>query len=53
VKKISAPVQELQSNNFIVGVGSFKTTFAVSAPPRQVGAVWTTTADGVELTRAP
>ncbi len=53
VKKISAPVQEFQGDNFVVGVGPFKTTFAVSSPPRQDGAVWKMTVDGTELTRTP
>lgn len=53
MKKRSAPVQKFQGDNFVGGVGLFKTTFAVSAPPRQGGAAWKMTVDGVELARAP
>jgi hypothetical protein len=52
-KKIDAPVQEFQGDNFAVGVGPFATTFVVSAPPRQIGGAWKMTVDGVELTRSP
>lgn len=53
VKKINAPLQEFQGDNFAVGVGPFSTTFVVAAPPRQIGGAWKMTVDGVELTRAP
>jgi hypothetical protein len=51
VKKISAPLIEFQGDNFVVGVGPMVTTFVVSAPPHQVGALWKMTVDGAELTR--
>lgn len=52
-KKINAPVQEFQGDNFTVGVRPLSTTFVVTAPPRQVAGAWKMTVDGVELTRTP
>jgi hypothetical protein len=52
-RKIDAPLQEFQGDSFVVGVGPLKTTFVVSAPPRQLGTAWRMTVDGIELTRAP
>ena len=48
---INAPIQSVEGDDFIVGVGPFKTRFAVSKPPHLDGNVWKMTVDGVELTR--
>lgn len=48
---LNAPIQGFDGNNFSVGVGMFSTTFVVSKPPHQDGAVWKMTVDGVELVR--
>lgn len=51
-KSIKAPLQRFEGDNFIVGVGPFKTTFMVSRPPHQRDGEWKMTVDGVELTRS-
>ncbi len=51
VTSIDAPIQAFTGNDMVVGVGPLTTTFVVSAPPRQDGAAWKMTVDGVELTR--
>ncbi len=48
---INAPIQSVEGDNFIVGVGPFKTKFLVSKPPHLDGSLWKMTVDGVELTR--
>ena len=48
---INAPIQSVDGDDFIVGVGPFKTKFAVSKPPHLEGNVWKMTVDGVELSR--
>ncbi len=48
---INAPIQRFEGNNFVVGVGPFSTTFAVSKPPHLDQGVWKMTVDGVELVR--
>lgn len=50
-KKIQAPLQRFEGNDFVVGVGPFATTFVVSAPPQARPRGWTMTVDGVELHR--
>lgn len=51
-KSIKAPLQRFEGDNFIVGVGPFKTTFVVSRPPHQEDGEWKMTVDGVALTRS-
>ena len=51
-KSIKAPLQRFEGDNFIVGVGPFKTTFVVSRAPHQESGEWKMTVDGVELTRS-
>ena len=51
-KSIKAPLQRFEGDNFIVGVGPFKTTFIVSRPPHAEDGQWKMTVDGVELTRS-
>src|SRR5689334_7119860 len=48
---VNAPIQSVEGDDFIVGVGPFKTKFVVSKPPHLEGNVWKMTVDGVELTR--
>ena len=48
---INAPIQSVEGDDFIVGVGPFKTKFVVSKPPHLEGNAWKMTVDGVELTR--
>ena len=48
---INAPLKEFIGNDFVVGVGFFKTTFKVTEPPHEVNGIWTMTVDGVQLTR--
>jgi len=48
---VNAPIQSVEGDDFIVGVGPFKTKFVVSKPPHLDGNVWKMTVDGVELTR--
>lgn len=51
-KKISAPIQKFEGNNFVVGALGINTTFEVSDPPHQDSSgVWKMTVDGTELTR--
>ena len=50
-KSVSGPIQSFNGNDFVVGVGPIKTTFAVSAPPHEDQGSWKMTVDGVELTR--
>ena len=49
--KINAPIQRFEGDNFVVGVGPFTTTFAVSKPPHLANGRWRMVVDGVELTR--
>jgi len=51
-KSIKAPLQRFEGDNFVVGVGLFRTTFVVSRPPHQESDGWKMTVDGVELMRA-
>ena len=48
---VNAPIQSVEGDDFVVGVGPFKTKFVVSKPPHLEGNVWKMTVDGVELTR--
>lgn len=48
---INAPIQSVEGDDFVVGVGPFKTKFVVSKPPHLEGNAWKMTVDGVELTR--
>jgi hypothetical protein len=48
---INAPIQGFEGDNFVVGVGFFRTTFVVSRPPHREGNTWKMTVDGVELKR--
>ena len=48
---VNAPIQAVEGDDFIVGVGPVKTKFVVSKPPHLDGNVWKMTVDGVELTR--
>lgn len=50
-KKIDAPIQRFEGDNFVVGVGPLSTTFVVSRPPWRDEALWKMTVDGVELIR--
>jgi hypothetical protein len=52
-KSVNAPLKEFQGDDFIVGVGSLTTKFAVSVPPHQGTDTWEMTVDGVELKRVP
>jgi hypothetical protein len=49
---VSGPLQGFEGDNFVVGVGLWRTTFVVSKPPYRDGAVWKMVVDGVELTRS-
>ena len=49
---VSGPLQGFEGDNFAVGIGLMKTTFVVSKPPYQDGAVWKMVVDGVELTKS-
>lgn len=50
-KSIDAPLQGFDRNDFIVGVGSLKTTFRVDKPPYEDNGQWKMIVDGVTLTR--
>ena len=50
-KSIEGPIKEFKGDDFVVGVGLMVTTFVVSKPPHQDGAVWKMTVDGVQLTK--
>ncbi|HET6599812.1 MAG TPA: hypothetical protein VFG60_07600 [Burkholderiaceae bacterium] len=50
-KSVRGPLQGFEGNDFTVGVGPLKTTFAVSVPPHEDQGEWKMTVDGVELTR--
>lgn len=49
--EIDGPVAGFDGDDFIVGVMVMKTRFDVTAPPTNMGAYWTMTVDGVEVTR--
>jgi hypothetical protein len=48
---IDAPLRRFAGDDFIVGVGPFRTTFVVSQPPHQEGGAWIMVVDDVRLTR--
>ena len=48
---VNGPLQGFEGDNFVVGVGFMKTTFAVSKPPYQESGRWKMVVDGVELTK--
>jgi hypothetical protein len=48
---VDGPLQGFNGNNFDVGVGPVKTTFVVSKPPYQDGAMQKMVVDGIELTK--
>jgi hypothetical protein len=49
--ELNVPMQGFIGDDFEAGIGWMKTRFVVSAPPRQDGATWKMTVDGVELTK--
>ncbi len=51
-KKITAPLQEFQGDDFVAGVLFIKTTFHVKEKPFQDGATWKMVVDDVELTKS-
>ena len=48
---INAPIVEFQGDDFVVGLWSMTTTFAVSEAPRWDGEAWSMVVDGRRLTR--
>lgn len=50
-KSIDAPLKGFSGDNFIVGIGSLKTTFRVSKRPYQDNGRWKMVVDGVTLLR--
>ena len=50
-KSIEAPLQGFDRDDFIVGIGSLKTTFRVDKPPYQENGQWKMVVDGVTLIR--
>ena len=48
---VNGPLQGFEGNNFIVGVGMWRTTFVVSKPPYEDSGTWKMVVDGVELKR--
>ncbi len=49
--RIDAPIKEFRGHDFVVGLGMFTTTFAVTAPPQRQDGEWRMTVDGVTLRR--
>lgn len=49
---VTGPLQGFEGDNFVVGLGFMKTTFAVSKPPYQADGRWKMVVDGVELTKS-
>jgi hypothetical protein len=50
--EINAPIIAFEGDDFGVGFGMARTTFAVTDPPRWDGEAWTMVVDGRRLTRA-
>ncbi len=48
---VKGPLKEFKSNDFVVGLGPFTTTFVVSEPPQENDGVWEMVVDGVRLSR--
>lgn len=48
---VNGPLKEFEGNDFVVGIGPFATTFAVSEPPHQTVDGWQMVVDGVRLTK--
>ena len=49
---VNGPLHSFEGDNFLVGIGLWKTTFVVSKPPYQDGGAWKMVVDGVELTKS-
>ena len=49
---VNGPLQSFEGDNFLVGVGLWRTTFVVSKPPYEDGGRWKMVVDGVELTKS-
>lgn len=49
---VNGPLHSFEGDNFLVGIGAWKTTFVVSKPPYEEGGTWKMVVDGVELTKS-